>query len=159
MKIKHIIIALLTIWTCAIAFGEGTTFDIATFYDAGSSGYSSIDIAVEKSQSNEIPISGTKKSSGWHLADVLIVIGVLSFFFLFMKYTWLNLELTNYNKFLSDHQRTAKNGQTYYPTPRASQYIFNMKVFRLQDALDLFSFSDYKKWSENENEKVYIKDI
>ena len=153
--IKKLLLFIAFIAICSYADAEVSTFKKATIGDFITTSSIEDDIPIEKSEEITVTISSTERSTLPFYGQVLLVVGLLLVLFLFLKYTWLNLELTNYNHWLLEHQRYNKIGKAVYPEPKAYQYLFNFRKYMLKDVLDPFTESEYRKWSENNTRKVY----
>jgi hypothetical protein len=154
--IKRLLLFVAFVAVCYYSEADG-----ATFQDSGSFGDISTHtneqtIAVEKSDQREEAKSYTENAILPLWGQMLLMGSILFCFGLWMKYTWLNLELTNYYKWLSDHQRYNEHGKAFYPEPKAITYLFNFRKWMVKDILDPFTESEFRKWSQENTKKVYM---
>ena len=144
------LIAVLTLCACAEAYGA--TFDDIYFDDATYSGVSiTYDSPTEK-VIKEKPINLSAGISNENIEYFLAWIGfilIVFIFFLLIKYTFLSLQLTDYEKFVDHRHLTDKEIPFhYFPTIKPIHYILDFKNYTLKDILDTFTYMEYISWKK-----------
>ena len=144
------LIAVLTLCACAEAYGA--TYDDSYFDDDT---YLAVNVVYDSPPEKVIkekPINHSAGMSDESIEYFLAWTGflfILFGFFLFMKYTFLVLQLTEYEKFVEDmHLQDKEVPPGYYPLIKPSRYILDFKSYTLRDILDSFTYIEYVEWKK-----------